>query len=558
MRDIMIEKFSLVTHKILQAASKGLTRLKFIEYITKALHNEMKSAGVELYLFEKGKAYSLGVKNDSGNDVYYAEIQIDSIKNFRLNFYEMKKWIKDFFQLIIDNDLKKYRFVFSGQGSVVKYKQKEDPVTPEEHYKYKSYMTIPFAMDDNNYGVVVFKSYDYDFFDIKSLNFFGKLATIISDTFLHQYAHDALRERVKEISCLYQVSQIANKSNILMRDIFQQIAVILPKSMQYPEIAFARISVDGETYLSNNFLESNVKLSSEIYTNNQRRGILEVFYSELMIPFHSRIFLEEEKNLITAVSEQISFIIERKQIEENNQKLQEQLRHADRLATIGQLSAGIAHEINEPLGTILGFAQLIEGSVESEEKQISKDIKKIIDASMHAREIIRKLMLFSRQMPPKKCEVNLNNLISDGLYFIENRCQKHGINIKKKLHRNIPVITADPNQIHQVLVNLCVNAIQAMQDGGELTITTGYKKEKHIFLTVEDNGVGIPQKFIDKIFIPFFTTKDINQGTGLGLSVVHGIISSHGGSIEVKTQSGSGTRFIVNLPLDGVNKGVKK
>jgi signal transduction histidine kinase len=153
-------------------------------------------------------------------------------------------------------------------------------------------------------------------------------------------------------------------------------------------------------------------------------------------------------------------------------------------------------------------------------------------------------------MPPRKTQVNLNQLVEEGLYFLESRCAKEGIELVRSLWPDLPEITADPGQLTQVLVNLVVNAVQAMPDGGKLAVETRVG-DGYISLTVEDTGVGMSDKVAQKIFMPFFTTKDVDQGTGLGLAVVHGIVTSHGGSIKVDSKVGRGTRFEVKLPLAG-------
>lgn len=258
-------------------------------------------------------------------------------------------------------------------------------------------------------------------------------------------------------------------------------------------------------------------------------------------------FLKEERKLIDTIAREVALKIEKRHAEDERIKLQEQLRHADRLATIGQLSAGVAHELNEPLSNILGFAQLIKKYPKLSE-QTRKDVEKIVKASLHAREVIKKLMIFARQMPPQKTQVNLNRIVEEGLYFLESRCTKEGIKVEHNLSPDLPEITADPAQLTQVLVNLVVNSIQAMHEGGRITIETKVY-EDYVSLVVEDMGVGISKDVIKKIFIPFFTTKEIGQGTGLGLPVIHGIVSSHGGKIDVDSEVGRGSRFEVKFPI---------
>lgn len=371
--------------------------------------------------------------------------------------------------------------------------------------------------------------------------------SLSSDSFLIMMTDhiSQLKERIKELTCLYQISEISNRPELSLSQILSQIVSIIPPSMQFPEIASARLLVDGDYYNSDGFCPSHIYLSVDILVNYQPRGIIEVFYQPIPAYSAQVSFLVEEEQLLKTVAQQIAMIIERKNIEETNARLQEQLRHADRLATIGQLAAGIAHEINEPLGTILGFAQLVQSSYELN-PEMAADIQKIVNATLHGREVVRKLMLFSRQMPPKKARVNLNRIIEEGFYFLENRCAKQGVEIIRELDPDLPETIADPGQMHQVLVNLTVNAMQAMPEGGLITIRTKHVGN-NIELSVHDNGIGMKKELIKKIFIPFFTTKDINQGTGLGLSVVHGIITTHNGNIKVESEPGKGSTFRVLL-----------
>ena len=240
-------------------------------------------------------------------------------------------------------------------------------------------------------------------------------------------------------------------------------------------------------------------------------------------------------------------ITEIKKAEEVKEKLQDQLRHSDRLATIGKLSAGIAHELNEPLGNILGFAQLAR-KVPRIPEVIKGDIGKIEAASLYAREVVRKLMHFSRQVPQKKKNINLNQVINDALYLFEARCERSGIELLRILENDLPEIYADPSQLTQVLVNLAVNSVQAIKEGGTITLKTLYS-DGRVKLIVKDTGEGMTEEVMEQIFNPFFTTKDVDQGTGLGLSVVHGIVMSHGGTVKVSSRVGEGTTFEIIFPV---------
>jgi len=369
----------------------------------------------------------------------------------------------------------------------------------------------------------------------------------MADDRLSFSAKAALIERVKELTCLYGIAQITGQPGISLEVIIQGIVELLPPAWQYPEIAFSRIILDGISYTTQGFRECRQKQTAEIIVGGVPRGVVELVYAEERPDLDEGPFLKEERNLINAVARQIGLVVERKQAEEDKLKLHNQLLHSDRLATIGMLAAGIAHELNEPLGNILGFAQLAKkctGIPASAEQ----DIGKIEAASLHARDIIQKLLVFARQAPAEKTQVNLNQVVEDGLYFFEARCAKEGIELVRKLSADMPEITADPGQLNQLLVNLVVNALQSMPGAGKITVQTQFC-DHNVHLIVEDTGTGMSSEVLDKIFVPFFTTKDVGHGTGLGLPVVYGIVTSHGGSINVNSKPGCGSRFEIQLPV---------
>ena len=363
----------------------------------------------------------------------------------------------------------------------------------------------------------------------------------------------ALRERIKELTCLYGIAQIARQPDKSLEDIIQGIVELLPPAWQYPEVTLARLILDGVPYTTGDFPPSCQKQSVDVFVNGKPRGFIEIAYVEQKPEFDEGPFLKEERSLLNEVARQTTLIIERKQAEEDKVKLYDQLRHADRLATIGMLAAGVAHELNEPLGNILGFDQLAKKCSEVPEAA-KQDIEKIEKASLHAREIIQKLLVFARQVPPEKRQVNLNEVVEDGLYFFNARCAKEGVELICNLCQNLPEIVADPVQLNQVLVNLVVNALQSMQGrGGKITVQTK-TRDQEVLLIVEDTGNGMGKDVLDKIFVPFFTTKDVGHGTGLGLPVVHGIVTGHGGSIDVESKVGQSTRFEIRLPVKGPEK----
>ena len=368
----------------------------------------------------------------------------------------------------------------------------------------------------------------------------------MADDQLSYSAKAALTERVKELTCLYGIAQIAGQPDISLEEIIQGIVELLPAAWQYPETALARIILDGISYTTQGFCECRQKQTAEIIVRDLPRGIVELVYAEEKPDLDEGPFLKEERSLIDAVAREIGLAVERKQAAEDKLKLHNQLLHADRLATIGMLGAGVAHELNEPLGNILGFAQLAK-KCPGVPASAKEDLGKIEAASLHAREIIRKLLVFARQASPEKIQVNLNQVVEDGLYFFEARCAKQGIELVRLLSADVPEMTVDPAQLNQLLVNLVVNALQSMPGPGRITVETRLC-DHNVYLIVEDTGAGMSKEVLDKIFIPFFTTKDVGHGTGLGLPVAYGIVTAHGGSINVESEPGRGTRFEIQLP----------
>jgi len=414
-------------------------------------------------------------------------------------------------------------------------------------YPFSSLVCIPLEINSEHIGFLQIRDEKEDSFSRYDVLFFEQIAQLLDFVLLKYMNQFALNERVKELTCLYNLTKISENEKSSLEEMLQQIVELIPPAWQFPHHTASRICIDGRSFQTANFRDSIFRQASDIVTNNKNRGCVEVVFVGEKIPACDDPFLDEEQKLLNTISHHIELIIARFEVEKEKAQLQEQLRHADRLATIGQLSAGVAHELNEPLNNILGLAELMEQS-QGLTSPAAGDIKEIKALSLHAREIIKKLMLFARQVPPQKLRVNLNQIIEDGLYLLESRCASSGIELIRSLSPTLPEITADSSQLTQVLINLVVNAIQAMPGGGKLTIATAADKEQ-VVLMVQDTGIGMSEEVKKQIFLPFFTTKDIDKGTGLGLSVVHGIVTSHGGKITVESTPGEGAQFEIRLPL---------
>lgn len=355
-----------------------------------------------------------------------------------------------------------------------------------------------------------------------------------------------LRERVKELTCLYGIAQIASKPDCSIEAKLTDIVKVLPPAWQYPGRASARITVDGTVFQTPGFRDGVHRQTAAILIAGKNRGGVEIHYRDGRHVLKKNPFLHEEQNLINNIAGQISIMIEHEEARTAKAELGRQLIKADRLAAIGELAAGVAHELNEPLNTILGFAQLTQ-KTRNLPLQTARDLEKIAEAALHARSIIRELLIFARQGKPGSARVNLNGIIMEELNLFESLCGKSGVELRRVVHPELPDITANKSHIRQVISNLIVNALQAMPEGGTLTLQTSFDTSS-VNLIVQDTGTGMSDEIKESIFLPFFTTKDVDQGTGLGLSVVHGIVSSHGGQIRVESGEGKGARFCVTFP----------
>lgn len=245
------------------------------------------------------------------------------------------------------------------------------------------------------------------------------------------------------------------------------------------------------------------------------------------------------KNLETKVEERTREITE----------IQAQLIRSEKLASIGELVAGIAHEINNPLTGILVFSSLVSKNP-SLDPSLKDDVQTIVKETERCSKIVRGLLDFSRESVPQMKLSSINEVMELALSLVEHQMLFQNITIIKDYTDGMKDIMLDPNQFEQVFINMLLNAGQSMADGGSLHITTGVTEDGlREYITIADTGCGIPEENLAKIFDPFFSTKE-NRGTGLGLSVSYGIIHNHNGHIHVHSVVGNGTTFTIELPID--------
>jgi len=233
------------------------------------------------------------------------------------------------------------------------------------------------------------------------------------------------------------------------------------------------------------------------------------------------------------------------------QESQEQLIQAEKLSSLGQMSASIAHEINNPLAGVLVYAQLLAKKLSRDTltKQVGLEyLGKMASEVDRSSRIIRNLLDFARPSEPKLGDVDINKVIEDALTLVDHQAELGHVGLIKELHPSLPTVYADYDQLRQVLVNLTLNAIQATPGGGWVTVHTQPAENGALKVEVEDTGSGISKENMEKLFTPFFTTKEKGQGVGLGLTVAKGIVEKHCGSIEVESEEGKGTTFTIHLP----------
>ena len=239
-----------------------------------------------------------------------------------------------------------------------------------------------------------------------------------------------------------------------------------------------------------------------------------------------------------------------KQLKNSHDQLeqaQRQLIQTEKMASLGQLAAGVAHELNNPLGTITMFGRMLQKEFVDNEK-IRHDIDLIVQEADRAAKIVKDLLSFSRETKIKPGLVNINTVVEEGLSLFLKQSLFHNIDVQKELEPSIPSTFADPDLLKQVILNIVLNGAQAMDGKGILTIASRAEDEgRKIRIEIGDTGKGIPKEYLHRLFDPFFTTKE--KGTGLGLALVYGIVSKHQGTIDVESEMGKGTTFIILLPV---------
>ncbi len=427
--------------------------------------------------------------------------------------------------------------------------------------------------------------------------------------------HD-MGERMKEQRCMYGVADSIQKRETL-EEVFQDVVMLIPPGWHYPEITCSRVIVEGAEFKTNNFKETQWKQSADINIFGIKAGTIEVYYLKECPESDEGPFLKEERTLINAVAERVGRIIERKRTEEDLKaahkeletanhglkEVQSQMVQSEKLASIGQLAAGVAHEMNTPVGFVASNFQTLESYVEKVKKLLGmygelatniktsgkaelldkagvieqsrgdmkidfvlEDIQGLFDDSKEGlksvTDIIQNLRDFSRiDQLGSLDEYNLNKGIKATLMVAQNEI-KYDADVVTEFSE-LPNVLCHSDQINQVLLNILINAAQAIQsqekEGKGAIIIKTYATDSDVVCEISDNGPGIDPDTQSKIFDPFFTTRPAGSGTGLGLAISYDIIAhKHDGKLLVDSTVGKGTKFTIELPIKKENQNNKK
>ena len=354
-----------------------------------------------------------------------------------------------------------------------------------------------------------------------------------------------LKERIKELTCLYEVSSIIVNNDYKELDkTLYSIALSVRRALQYDENTIVEIHSGPFHLISSALPRNSVTIESNIKIFNEPKGFIIIHYPASK--YKKEDFLKEEIILLKTVAVNIGDLLERAAIRENEAVVKRKMEHSDRLSILGEITAGIAHELNTPLANILGFAELLK-SKENQDSQSGKDLEKIINSAIYSREVVKKLMFFACEMPQNMTEVDIVPIVRDAMNLLDATFTKNEVKYKLRLPKEEVLMKVDTIQLTQVIFNLVLNAIYFSPKDGTIKLQVTQTPKK-IVLKISDEGPGIKPENVDKVFQPFFSTKGVGNGSGLGLSVVHGIIKGHRGTIEYKSNNPTGAIFTITFP----------
>jgi signal transduction histidine kinase len=354
-----------------------------------------------------------------------------------------------------------------------------------------------------------------------------------------------LKERIKELTCLYEVtSLIVNCDYDDMETALLGIVQCLERAWQFDTETYVQLSTPEYHIKTREKGDAYVFLESAITVFNKPKGVIKVGYPSPQ--YKLKDFLEEEQQLLDNVCLKVGNLLERKEIKEKEEQIRRQVEQSDRLRILGEITAGIAHELNTPLANILGFTELLQERI-GDDAQALKDLDKIMTNAIFSREVVKKLMFFACEMPETREVINVVEVVEEAITMLRTTLRQSQVACTFEHSKDTIELRIDKIQLTQVVFNLVMNAIYFSPPQSTISVLLSTKNDK-VKLTISDEGPGIPKESIPHIFDPFFTTKPVGEGSGLGLSVVHGIVQSHQGTIEVAPNTPTGTIFTLQFP----------
>jgi len=371
-------------------------------------------------------------------------------------------------------------------------------------------------------------------------------------------AEEALKESEERYRALLNLGGRVGEAIVMLQDTEQGDAIQTFVTNEWPHIiGYSRKELLGMSFFDllhpkhrQAFLKRHKrKMSGEIVPGLFEMSVITKDGTEVPVEVTSAYTTYKGQRANVAF---IRDITERKQTEEREKELQQQLNLSSRLASIGELAAGVAHEISNPLTGIMGFSQRLMRK--STDEEVSRDLEMIHNEAQRVAKVVGNLLTFARRHEPRKEYSDINDILRKALELRAYELETSNIEVALDLAPSLPKTMADFHQIQEVFLNIILNAEQAMSEangGGKLSVKTQQTRD-YIRISFADDGPGIPAEQLDKIFDPFFTTRGEKGGTGLGLSLCHGIVAEHDGRIYAKSKPGKGATFFVELPLSPV------
>jgi signal transduction histidine kinase len=369
-----------------------------------------------------------------------------------------------------------------------------------------------------------------------------------------------LTERVKELRLLHAASRLTQGDRRFDRQLCKDIVALMPHAWQHADCCEARITFGDIDERTPGWRETPWHQTA-VFATSAGAGSVGVVYTELRAPVGEDPFLDEERELITSIAEIVSATIERDHTERRRRTLEQQLRQSQKMEALGTMAGGVAHDFNNILTAIGGNAAMALDDLPPDHPA-RESVAEIQHAHARAADLVRRILTFSRKQDTHKAPVDLTAVVDEAVRLLRVSLTR-SISVHAEYERGLPPVLADSTQVHQIVMNLGTNAAHAMKiSGGTLRVTLSsvafanpdevpaveLRPGRYLRLDIADTGSGIPPESVERLFEPFFTTKG-EAGTGLGLSVVHGIVHEHGGAITVQSAVGEGTTFSVYLPV---------